>query len=73
MEIFKNMLEDCRLCDLGFFRPKFTWTNKRYGKWFTQEQMDRKVANQEWCALYNTMEVSVLAARSSDHSPLLIQ
>jgi hypothetical protein len=28
MLMFKECLDDCGLSDLGFSRPKFTWTNK---------------------------------------------
>jgi hypothetical protein len=35
MEAFKKTLEDCQLCNLGFFGPKFTWNNGWSGHFFT--------------------------------------
>jgi hypothetical protein len=47
MEDFQRILEDCLLSDLGFSRPKFTWSNERDDEAFTQERLDRVVANSE--------------------------
>jgi hypothetical protein len=72
MEEFQRALVDCCLSDLGFSGPKFTWNNGREGNGFTQERLDRVVANGEWCAFFTNIDVAVLANRSSDHHPLLI-
>lgn len=53
--------------------PKYTWNNKRDGRQFSQKGLDRAFANKEWCLQYNSMEVSVLAAISSYHSPIMVQ
>jgi hypothetical protein len=65
-------LEDCGLSDLGFLGPKFTWTNGQQGGNFLQERLDRAVANCAWCALFHNREVRVLAARTSDHNPVMV-
>lgn len=72
MERFRSVLEVCNLGDLGFRGSKFTWTNCREAGQFMKERLDRATANPEWCALYRQVDVSVLAARSSDHKPLLV-
>jgi hypothetical protein len=73
MEQFRAVLEDCGLSDLGFVGSKYTWTNGQQGGNFMKERLDRAVANRAWCALFNHREVRVLAARTSDHKPVLVR
>jgi hypothetical protein len=72
MQLFRNVLETCNLHDLGYRGAKYTWTNCRYGGGFIKERIDRVVANTEWSAIYREVVVDVLAARSSDHKPILV-
>jgi exonuclease III len=72
MTDFRSALEECNLGDLGFIGPKFTWTNKRIDGGLTLVRLDRAVANEGWCELHRRAEVVVLAARASDHNPLLV-
>lgn len=72
MEDFQRTLKDCYLSDLGFSRPKFTWNNGWHNKGFSQERLDRVVANKEWCVLYEVVDIVVLVGRSSNHHPVLI-
>jgi hypothetical protein len=69
---FREALEVCRLGDLGFSGSPFTWSNRRSDGTFTKERLDRAVANLEWCSLFPSSAVDVLAARTSDHSPVLV-
>jgi endonuclease/exonuclease/phosphatase (EEP) superfamily protein YafD len=39
---------------------------------FTEERLDRALANREWCSLFPYVTVNVLAASSSDHNPILV-
>lgn len=72
MDQFRNALESCNLKDLGFKGARHTWTNGRHDGGFIKEQLDRAVANLEWCAIYREVIVFVLAARTLDHKPLLM-
>jgi ribonuclease HI/exonuclease III len=72
MENFNQMMVDCNLIDLGFFGPKFTWCNHREGAGLVRERLDRGVANPGWCELFPEARVEVLAARCSDHAPIVI-
>ncbi|XP_059428618.1 uncharacterized protein LOC132162402 [Corylus avellana] len=72
MEDFQKVLEKCRLSDMGFQGSKFTWTNGRTDNAFTQERLDRAVANAEWLSHFACSEVKVMARRNSDHNPLLL-
>ena len=57
MEAFQNTLEFCKLFELDFRGPRFTWTNGKEGLEFRKEKLDRAVANREWLALYQRVEV----------------
>jgi hypothetical protein len=72
MEDFCNALDDYYLGDMGFTGPCFTWSNKRHDGTYTQERLDRALANSGWCDMYKSAGVEVMAARASIHHPLLI-
>lgn len=71
MEQFRNTLED-DLSDLGLVGSKFTCSIAREDGSFMKERLDRVLANNEWRMFFQEVEVQVLAARSSDHKPLLV-
>ncbi|XP_059457696.1 uncharacterized protein LOC132187382 [Corylus avellana] len=73
MNDFQNALETCVLHDIGYRGPKYTWTNGREGIDFTQERLDRVVANQEWCELFPRAEAIVKATINSDHNPIVLR
>ena len=70
---FRLALEECNLGDLGYNGPHFTWSNKRANGVITKVRLDRAVATSNWCERHRGAEVFVLAARASDHNPLLIK
>jgi exonuclease III len=72
MEGFCTVLEDCHLGDLGFTSPRFTWSNNRHDETYTQERLDRAVANSGWCDMYKSAGIEVMATKASDHLPLLV-
>jgi hypothetical protein len=72
IEDFQRALEDCKLCDMGFIGPKFTWNNGRNGGEYTTERLDRGVANEKWYGIHGDVEEPVLASRSSDHNLFLV-
>jgi hypothetical protein len=72
MEIFRAALEHCNLSVLGYKGAKFTWTNCQPDENFVKVRLDRAVANPQWCCMFEGASVQVLAARSSDHKPLLL-
>lgn len=67
---FRDALEACGLCDLGFIGPRFTWCNRRTGDSFTKERLDRAVADRAWCSRFHSAAVHILASCTSDHHPL---
>jgi hypothetical protein len=72
MQEFQQTLEECNLVDLGFRGPKYTWSNCREGRAIIKERLDRGVANMEWRTWFPAALVSVEAAVSSDHAPLIL-
>ncbi|XP_042964722.1 uncharacterized protein LOC122298944 [Carya illinoinensis] len=72
MESFREALDECELSDLGFFGSRFTWCNKREGRAFIKERLDRAFGNSSWPNLFESSIVQVLPVLTSDHAPLLI-
>lgn len=72
MDRFRHAIEDCNFFDLGYSESRFTWTNCREAGHFMKERLDRTLANSDWCDLFLDVAVTVLAARTSDHKPLLV-
>ena len=73
MDQFRNALGNCQLTDLGFIGSQYTWTNYRHDGNFVKERLDRVVANTEWRGIYREANVFILAARASNHKPIMLQ
>ncbi|KAF5481359.1 hypothetical protein F2P56_002016 [Juglans regia] len=69
---FREALEMGGLFDLGWKGDKYTWSNKHGDETFTKERLDRAVANIRWKRMFKEGWVEVLAARCSDHRPILL-
>jgi hypothetical protein len=72
MVVFQGAVEECLLSELGFNGSKFTWCNNQMDHNFTNERLDRAVANSGWCENFGVVEVMVLAARNYDHCLILV-
>ena len=72
MLAFQHTLEVCELIDLGFLRPKYTWSNCQEGSALIRERLDRGVANISWRSFYPDAEVAVQTTTASDHAPILV-
>lgn len=69
---FQQALEDGALTDLGFYGPKFTWSNCQEGDTLIRELLDRGATNHAWRTIFPDVEVEVCAAISPDHAPLVL-
>ena len=72
IEKFQAAVEVRHLTDIGYKGSRFTWNNSREDEHFIKERLDRALVNRRWCSMFNEQEVQVLAARLSDHKPLLV-
>ncbi|MBA0800265.1 hypothetical protein Gohar_010709, partial [Gossypium harknessii] len=52
MELFRNVLTDCSLVDVGFSRRWFTWEEENLPETNIRKRLDRGVANEEWMAMF---------------------
>ena len=70
---FANCINNCKLIDLGFTGPRFTWSNKHRNKdTHIRERLDSFLCNQEWIKNFPNTVVKHISNSSSDHSPLLL-
>lgn len=70
---FKRCIDSCDLMDLGFYGPKFTWSNLRQVFDLILERLDRCFANPSWRLLYLEASVTHLPRVFPDHCPNLIE
>ena len=52
MAKFRDVLSDCKLFDLGFRGPKWTYDNKQSGVDNVKVRIDRGVADQGWSSIF---------------------
>ena len=71
ISLFRNCIDSCRLIDMGFNSPRFTWTNKRDND-LVMERLDRFLCNPEWQQMFEEANVLHLPRTSSDHCPILL-
>ncbi|KAG8644002.1 hypothetical protein MANES_11G088101v8 [Manihot esculenta] len=70
--VFKNFISTVGLLDLGFYGPKFTWNNRRFGNANICKHLDRSLASYNWIYLHLHANISHLDDLGSDHRPLLL-
>ncbi|XP_042962454.1 uncharacterized protein LOC122296722 [Carya illinoinensis] len=70
---FRDVVEECELRDLGFSGYKFTWSNRREGHAYVNEQLDRFLANSSWWNFYPQAKVIHGLVAYSDHLPIWIE
>lgn len=67
---FQECLEHCRMIDIGFLGPRYTWSNHRPLSQLIQEIIDRVFVNAEWNFIYLEAAVFHLEKIQSDHCPV---
>ena len=48
MQLFRDVLDECRFLDLGFVGSRFTWSKHFADDHSIWERLDRGVANANW-------------------------
>lgn len=69
---FQECLDKCKMIDIGFSSPRYTWLNLRPLTGLIQERIDRVFINSSWIALYSEAVVKHLKRAHSDHSPIIL-
>lgn len=72
MQRFRDMLNHCKLSDLGFSGLPWTYDNKKVGHRNVKVRLDWGAGNPEWRDLFLDMEVKHRVSTSSDHYPILL-
>ncbi|XP_023917864.2 uncharacterized protein LOC112029415 [Quercus suber] len=67
---FQECLDNYNMIDIGFSRPRYTWSNRRPLSRLIQERIDRVFLNAEWNSLYPEAAVFHLEMTESDHCPV---
>lgn len=57
MELFRDLLSDLQLQDLGFEGSTFTWTNKGRNRPVIMKRLDRFLGNEFFCNLFCSLKV----------------
>ncbi|XP_042016224.1 uncharacterized protein LOC121764235 [Salvia splendens] len=65
---FAEVVEECRLMDLGFDGSPFTWAKNALF-----ERLDRVFINEQWTSVFESSRVSNLPRVASDHGPVLMR
>lgn len=69
----RNVCVDCDLRQVGFSRPRFTWSNNRYIPHTIEERLDFALVNGVWDSIWPRTHTHHLQRFQSDHSPIVIQ
>lgn len=72
MEVFRTVLEDCDLVDLGYTGRWYTWERGNFRVNNIKERLDRGVANRAWSEIFPSYSLSHIDNTISDHCPLLL-
>ncbi|MBA0672531.1 hypothetical protein Goklo_023940, partial [Gossypium klotzschianum] len=72
IELFRRVLEECQLHDVGYEGSWFTWERGNLPETNIRERLDRGVENAAWINLFQAVRVQHLVHSMSDHYPLLI-
>jgi len=67
---FQDCLNNCRMIDIGYSGPRFTWSNHHPLSQLVQERIDRVFVNAEWNSLFSEANVLQLEKTHSNHYPI---
>ncbi|XP_050289811.1 uncharacterized protein LOC126727959 [Quercus robur] len=73
MTNFVETINACRLRDLGYTGPKFTWNYGRADSVQIRERLDRALATPEWISLFPLAKLYHLSSSVLDHAPLVLR
>jgi hypothetical protein len=71
VEGFREAVDVCQLCDIGYKVLDWTFEKKVAGGHFVRVRLDRVFASASWCSCFPLASVHHLMAVKSDHYPIL--
>ncbi|KAA3490114.1 reverse transcriptase [Gossypium australe] len=72
MEVFRDILEECQLMDIGYSGVWYTWERGNLPETNIRERLDRGVANGKWINLFPLGSIQHIPYSTPNHCPLLI-
>lgn len=72
MELFREVLHECCLFNIGYVGSWFTRERGNLSGNNIRERLDRGVANKKWLSKFSSAKVKHLTFATSDHFPLLL-
>ena len=72
MQLFRDLIDECGLMDLGFVGPKYSWSKHFESGQSIWERLDKGLATNNWFLLFPGTKIHHLHCYSSDHLPLFI-
>jgi hypothetical protein len=73
MALFRDVLNNCDLTDLGFTDLPFTYDDGREGDTNVKVRLDRAVADKNWRDSFGDVVLHHLVSSCSDHCPLFFK
>lgn len=67
---FRDSVKHYNLNDIGFYGPKYTWSNNHKGIACISIRLDHVFCNSNWLQLYDQSTIYHLPKSSSDHAPI---
>jgi hypothetical protein len=72
MEGFREAIDVCQLCDIGYIGLDWTFEKKAARGHFVRVRLDKALASANWCARFPLAAVRHLMAVKTDHCPILL-
>ncbi|KAJ1421151.1 Endonuclease/exonuclease/phosphatase superfamily [Sesbania bispinosa] len=69
---FAQVLESCRLIDIGAIGSKYTWFRKEHGGRSIAKRLDRVLVDCDWRLMMPDAFVEVMCRIKSDHAPIIL-
>lgn len=70
MELFRNVLNECCLKDVGYTGSWFTWERGNFPKTNIRETLDRGVETDNWMCMFSNVKIKHVPHSFSDHFTL---
>lgn len=72
MEMFREVLEECDLFDVGYSERWYTWERGNFTETNIRERLDRGVTNVAWLEFFSNASIRLLSHSFFYQCPLMI-